>query len=66
MVAMETDTVLQQYHNEVSTLVDQLRGARDRQMRVLLEKLDDSRQLRQRLLLLTLFLQYFDTVGWVV
>ena len=45
------DSVLQQYHNEVSTLMDQLRGARERQTRVLLEKLDDTKRLQERLVL---------------
>ena len=42
------DSVLQQYQNEVSTLMDQLHGARERQMRVLLEKLDDSKRQQER------------------
>jgi len=42
------DSLLQQHHNEVSTLMDQLRGARERQMRVLLEKLDHNKQLQER------------------
>jgi len=42
------DSVLHQHHNEVSTLMDQLRGARERQMRVLLEKLDHKRQQQER------------------
>ena len=46
--SVAVDFVLQQYHSEVSTLTAQLRGARERQLRVLLEKLDDSKQLQQR------------------
>jgi len=42
------DSVLQQYHNEVSTLIHQLHGSRERQQRVLLEKLSDKKQLRER------------------
>ena len=42
------DSVLQQHYNEVSTTIDQLRGARDRQQRVLLEKLDHKKQLQER------------------
>jgi len=45
------DSVLQQYHNEVSTLMDQLRGARERQTRVLLEKFDDTKRIHERLVL---------------
>jgi len=46
--SVAVNSVLQLYHNEVSTLVDQLRGARERQLRVLLEKLDHNRQLQER------------------
>jgi len=46
--SVAVDSVLQQYHNEVSTLMDQLRGARERQLRVLLEKLDQRKQLHER------------------
>ena len=42
------DCLLQQHQNEVSTLMDQLRGARERQKRVLLEKLDHKKQLQER------------------
>jgi len=42
------DSVLQQYHNEVSTLMHQLHGSRERQQRVLLEKLSDKKQLQER------------------
>ena len=51
MSRVAIDSVLQQYHNEVSTLMDQLRGARERQTRVLLEKLDDTKRLHERLVL---------------
>jgi len=44
------DSILQQHHNEVSTLMDQLRGARERQVRVLLEKLDHKKQQQERYL----------------
>lgn len=47
------DSVVQQYENEMSTLMAQLHGARQRQTRILLETLDDSKQLRQRLTLST-------------
>lgn len=45
------DSALQQYENEIEVLINQLRGARDRQLRVLMEKLDLRSLQRQRFVL---------------